>query len=172
AVMRGAPDAEAQAFATFELGMASGQPDAPVSLAAQLAILRHNQGRHAEFADALRANVEAMPHIPAWRASLARTYCEMDEFAKAREQIEILRASDFDHPLNWSWDAYTANLSEAVSDLGDRSAAAVLYERLRPIAGQALAALLGCAGSFGLWCGMLAACLGRWDDAEGHFADG
>ena len=22
-----------------------------------------------------------------------------------------------------------------------------------------------------LWCGMLAACLGRWDDAEGHFTD-
>jgi hypothetical protein len=26
-------------------------------------------------------------------------------------------------------------------------------------------------GSYGLPCGLLAACLGRWDDAEGHFTD-
>jgi class 3 adenylate cyclase len=171
AVMRGAPDAEAQVFATFELGMASGQPDAPASLGAQMVILRHNQGRHAELADILRANVEAMPHIPAWRATLARLYCETDQFAEAREQVDILRANDFHHPLNWSWAAYVVNLSEPVSDLRDRSAAAVLYERLRPIAGQVLTALVGCAGSFALWCGMLAACLGRWEDAERHFAD-
>jgi hypothetical protein len=73
--------------------------------------------------------------------------------------------------MNRSWSAYTVKLSEAVSDLLDRSAAAVLYERLRPIAGQVLAWMVGCAGSFALWCGMLATCLGRWDDAERHFAD-
>jgi hypothetical protein len=26
-------------------------------------------------------------------------------------------------------------------------------------------------GSYGQFCGMLAACLGRWDDAERHFTD-
>jgi hypothetical protein len=171
AIMRGTPDAEAQVFATFELGTAAGQPDAPFSFAGQLVMLRHNQGRHAEFVDVVRANVEAMPHIPAWRASLARLYCETDEFAKAREQVEMLRANDFSHPLNWMWATYMVNLSEAVSDLHDRSAAALLDEQLRPVAGQVLATVGGCSGSFGLWCGMLAACLGRWDDAEGHFAD-
>jgi len=95
----------------------------------------------------------------------------MDQFAEAREQVEVLRANDFDHPLNWTWASYTVQLSEAVCDLLDRSAAAVLYERLRPISGQVLAWMVGCAGSFALWCGMLAACLGRWDDAERHFAD-
>jgi len=171
AIMRGAPDAEAQVFATFELGMAGGQPDAPVGFGGQLVMLRHNQGRHAELADVMRANVEAMPHIPTWRAALARFYCEMEEFAKAHEQLEILRANDFDHSLNWSWGPYTVNLSEAVSDLHDRSAAAVLYERLRPLSAQVLAPIVGCSGSFSLWCGMLAACLDRWDDAECHFAD-
>ncbi len=64
-------------------------------------------------------------------------------------------------------------LSEAVSDLHDRAAAAVLYERLRPVARQVyvLAGMLGCTGSYGLYAGMLAACLHRWDDAERHFAD-
>jgi hypothetical protein len=79
AVMRGAPDAEAQVFAIFELGTAAGHPDAPVGFGAQLVMLRHNQGRHAELVGLLRANVEAMPHFPAWRAVLARSFCEMDE---------------------------------------------------------------------------------------------
>jgi class 3 adenylate cyclase/tetratricopeptide (TPR) repeat protein len=171
AVMRGASDAEAQVFATFELGTAGGQPDALAGFGAQLSMVRHNQGRHAELADVVRANMELMAHVPSWRAALARLYCEMDEFAEAREHVDILRANDFDHPLNWTWGSYMANLSEAVCDLHDRSAAAVLYERLRPLADQVLAAVVGCAGSFALWCGMLAACLGRWDDAERHFAD-
>src|SRR5262249_55421887 len=146
-------------------------PDAPAGFGAQLTMLRHNQGRHAELADIMRVNVEAMPHLPTWRAALARFYCEMDEFAKARGQLEILRANDFDHALNWSWAPYIVNLSEVVSDLDDRSAAEVLYARLRPISAQVLAPILGCSGSFSLWCGMLAACLDRWDDAERHFAD-
>ncbi len=45
AVMRGAPDAEAQILATFELGTAGGQPDAAVVFGAQLNALRNNQGR-------------------------------------------------------------------------------------------------------------------------------
>src|SRR6185436_17278352 len=36
AVMRGAPDAEAQIFATFELGTAAGQPDAATVFGGQL----------------------------------------------------------------------------------------------------------------------------------------
>jgi class 3 adenylate cyclase len=172
ALMRGAPDAEAQVFATFELGMAGGQPDAPVALAGQLAILRHNQGRYAELADLVRANTEATAHASSVaRAALARFYCEMDQCVEAREQVEILRANDFYHPLNWALGTYLVNVSEVVSDLHDRSASELLYERLRPLAGQVLAAVVGCAGSFALWCGMLAACLGRWDDAECHFAD-
>ena len=31
--------------------------------------------------------------------------------------------------------------------------------------------MLNCRGSYALSCAMLAACLGRWDDAERHFAD-
>lgn len=64
-------------------------------------------------------------------------------------------------------------LSEVVCYLQDRSAAAVLYERLRPVTGQVgvLALVLICYGSYAPSCGMLAACLGRWDDAERHFAD-
>ncbi len=173
AVMRGAPDAEARVFAAFELGTASGQPDAPAAFGAQLVPLRNNQGRFAELADAMRANVEAQPHMVAWRAPLARLYVETDQPGEARKHVELLRVSGFDHPLNWLWPGYMASLSDAVCELDDTPAAAVLYERLRPVAGQVLAyaGILGCAGSDALYCGMLATCLRRWDDAERHFAD-
>ena len=71
------------------------------------------------------------------------------------------------------WATCISALGEAVSDLNDPAAAAVLYERLRPVAGQVyvVAGMLVCAGSYGLYAGMLAACLQRWDDAERHFAD-
>src|SRR5687767_271497 len=64
-------------------------------------------------------------------------------------------------------------LSEVISDLQDRSAAAVLSERMRPIANQAeaFAIVIASQGSYGQFCGMLATCLARWNDAEGHFTD-
>lgn len=173
AVWRGDLDAEAQILATFDLGTSGGQPDAAAGFGAQLYNLLHNQGRLAELADALRANVEGQPHIPAWRAALAGLYCETDRIPEAREQLEILRGNDFAQPINWSWTAYRVRVSEAVYDLGDRAAAAVLYDQLRPLAGQVdvLVVNILSSGAFSLYCGMLAACLGRWDDAERHFTE-
>ena len=44
---------------------------------------------------------------------------------------------------------------------------------MRPIANQAEALSVDVVsqGSYGQFCGMLAACLGCWDDAERHFTD-
>src|SRR5262249_15056351 len=80
---------------------------------------------------------------------------------------------DFDYPPGWEWTAIVRGLSEVVSDLQDRSAAAELYERIGPIANQVgvFAMCVHSQGSYGQYCGMLAACLGRWDDAERHFTD-
>ncbi len=37
----------------------------------------------------------AQPHIPAWRAALARLYSEMDQLAEAREQFDSFRTNGF-----------------------------------------------------------------------------
>src|SRR5262249_51528615 len=128
--------------------------------------------RLAEFADSLRANVEAMPHIGAWRAGLAKLYTETERLEEARDQIELLRVADFHHPLNWAWTSYMVAASEAVCDLRDTPAADALSERMRPVAGQVqLFIVLASGCSYAFWCGGLAACLHRWDDAERHFTD-
>jgi hypothetical protein len=55
--------------------------------------------------------------------------------------------------------------------LRDRQSAAVLYGYLEPFAGQVamVANMVGSYGSFAWPCGMLAAVLEKWDDAERHF---
>jgi tetratricopeptide (TPR) repeat protein len=172
AAMRGAPNAEAETFAAFELGMAGGQPDAAEVFGAQISVLRRYQGRLGELIDILCANADSQPHLPVWRALLARAYCETDQMAEARAQVDALRVSGFDYPPNFPWTSMVVALSEAVSELEDRSAAVVLYKRMRPIATQAdVFGHVVSLGSYGRVCGMLAACLGRWDDAERHFTD-
>ncbi len=173
AVMRGAPDAEAQVFATFELGMAGGQPDAPTAFGAQLFLLRHNQGRLGELArHHARQRRGPCRTCPRWRAALARLYCRDGSARGGARAGRHPPRQRLRPPAQLDVDRVHGDLSEAVSDLHDRSAAAVLYERLRPVARQVdvLAGMLGCRGRTAL-CGMLAACLGRWDDAERHFAD-
>jgi tetratricopeptide (TPR) repeat protein len=171
--MRGAPDAEAEAFAAFELGMAAGQLDAAEAFGGQIYSLRLYQGRLGELLDILRANADAQPHMLVWRALLAQASCDTDQMAEARAQVDALRVGGFDYPPNVQWSGIALALSTVISDLQDRSAAAELYERMRPIGKQAeaFAVTVASQGSYGQHCGMLAACLGRWDDAERHFTD-
>ncbi len=82
AVMRGAPDAEAQILATFELGTAAGQPDAPVVFGAQLGALRHNQGRIGELAE-VDASQRRRHATPALLANRPRAALHRDGSARA-----------------------------------------------------------------------------------------
>lgn len=61
--------------------------------------------------------------------------------------------------------------SEAVSLAGDAVAAKTLYARLAPFAGRhAIASNEGSVGIVDRYLGLLAATMGRLDDAEGHLA--
>ena len=80
-------------------------------------------------------------------------------------------AGGMDFPRDATWPALMFSLAETSHHLGDRGLAAVLYSMLEPIAHQ-VGTLTGvvCLGSYGYYAGLLAATLGRWDDAERHFA--
>jgi hypothetical protein len=77
----------------------------------------------------------------------------------------------FAAPLNWLWGSGMNNLAEVCGDLGDREAAAILYPRIAPVAEQVSVSILVTfsQGSRGYAAGLLASCLGRWEDAERHF---
>jgi tetratricopeptide (TPR) repeat protein len=173
AVLRGEPDAEQQAFAAYQVGTAANDPDAATVFGAHIAVIRWDQGRHDELAAALQQLVETQPHITAWRAGLAGTYGELDRLDEARAHFDILASQNFNIEQNWSWgSAAEMTLSgNACAHLRDLTAAAVLYRYLEPFAGQVamVANTVSSYGSFAWPCGMLAAVLEMWDDAERHF---
>ncbi len=171
--LRGDPDTERLAIAAFEFGVAGGQPEAATALGGQLFHHRLNQGRLGELIDGLRAQVERAPDVQTWRVVLARALTETNRLDEAREQLAILGRGGFEQPINWLWPPYMVVLSHVVADLKDRAASAILYERLRPIATlvSKQAGMLTCGGSYGTYCGKLATCRGRWEEAEAHFTD-
>ena len=153
--------------------MTAGHSDAALVLGGQLFDIRYQQDRLGELADVVRANVDAMPHMPLHRAVLAWIYTETDRLAEAREIVDGLRGHGFEDRFTWTWDGYVVCLTMAAVALGDRVTAAMLYDRLRPLAEQVRvsAVISGCGGSYSRHCGLLASCLGRCEDAERHFAD-
>jgi len=172
-VLRGAPDAEQQVLATFELGRAGGQPDANMVRLAQMFVMRRDQGRYGEQVEPLRQLVQAQPHLPVWGVTLAGLYCETDQLDEARAQVAMLAANGFRLPVDWTWPSAVMSLAQVASDLGDQTLAGHFYPQLQKVAGQVGVTGIGvvCYGSLALPCGLLAACLRRWDEADRYFGE-
>lgn len=172
AIMRAQPDAELQAMAAFQVGMEGGQPDAATLLGPQMFMIRRDQGRLAELVDVMQARVQALPHVATWRAALALLYCETDRLEEAREQMAILAAERFPIAQNWTWVSSMLTLSDVCDHLRDGESAAVLYERLLPVADQfhVLGNFVLCSGSLHYGCGLFAGAMRQWDTAERHCA--
>ena len=172
-VMRGAPDAEQQLSAAFELGRAGGQPDVNMVHHSLLFVIRRDQGRYGELVEPLRQFVQAQPHLPVWGATLAGLYCETDQLDQARAQVAMLAANGYRLPVDWTWPSAVMSLGQVASDLGDRALAEHFYPQLQKVAGQVGVTAIGivCYGSLALPCGLLAACLRRWDEADRYFGE-
>ncbi len=171
-ITRGAvADVEHQVFADFQIGTAAGQPDAGNVFGAQLAALRWDQSGSAELTETVRAAAEAQPHAPGYRAILAHLYCETDRLEEARKELQVFAATGFAIRLNWISAIELVNLADVCADLNDRNAAELLYPLLKPVAGQV--GMVGnvalCYGSLAYPCGVLAACLEHWEEAERYF---
>jgi tetratricopeptide (TPR) repeat protein len=116
---------------------------------------------------------EQMSTIPSWRAGLALLYAGLQQEAQARQEFEQLAARDFaDIPRNADWMIAMTNLAQVSAYLEDTNRATRIYELLLPYADRCLvvgSALL-CLGSVAWYLGTLATALGRWEEAEAHFA--
>jgi tetratricopeptide (TPR) repeat protein len=159
--------------AAFQVGSAGGEPDARILYLGQLFVIRRDQGRYGELVETLRGFVDEYPHLPVWRVTLAGLYCETDQLDEARAEMHSLAAGDFEIPLDWNWASAVTSLAQVCRDIGDRELAARFYPQLQPVAGQVGVSGISfvCYGSLAFPCGLLAACLERFDDAERHFHD-
>lgn len=163
---------EVEALATEALRLGNANGNALQYYGAQMLALRREQGRLDEMLDAIAAFVAQYPAVPAWRAALAWAYVELGRDDDGRRELDGLAARDFaDLPRDMFWLLTLWLATEVVDRLGDTERAAVLYPLLVPFADRCVTSGAAfCGGSLQRPLGVLASLLGRYDDAESHFA--
>jgi ATP/maltotriose-dependent transcriptional regulator MalT len=160
--------AEKWGIEAFASGTASGQPDAVAAFGMHLVQVRYLQGRAGELVE----QSVRLAHRPdahwLYRAAAALTLIES---GRAEEARELAIAEDFQGaPWDWHW-AWTMLIWADVCcrlDLVER--ARELYELLTPFSSQLAGSGTSAWGSIRWALGTLATTLGRYEQAEAHFA--
>jgi hypothetical protein len=120
----------------------------------------------------VRASVADYPTYRIWRCVLAHLLCETGGEDEARASLAALAADRFASlPFDEEWLVSAALLADAACALGEVEHAAVLYELLLPYADRvAISYPEVSTGAVARNLGVLAASIGRRDDARAHFA--
>jgi class 3 adenylate cyclase len=162
---------DAEVFAAEMLHRAPDEINFHNTYAAQLFLLRRDQGRLAEIKDVLREAVQTAPRLVGFRAALALTQAELGAVDEAREELEALAIDDGARVPYVTRASSLALLVETGAEVGDAEHSARAYEVLLPHSGQLLVVGWGaaCLGAADRFLGVAAANTRRWDDAERHF---
>jgi DNA-binding SARP family transcriptional activator len=147
--------------------------DADCSYRLAMFLLRREQGRLAEIEDLILEAVDEYPGYRSFRCFVPLLHCELGRDDEARHAFDELSAAEFAAlPRDSEWLFCLSILAEVAARLRDRDRAAVLYRLLRPYARlNAMASGEVAIGSVARYLGILAATIGRWDEAAGHFED-
>lgn len=163
--------AERLAEETLEIGTRGGQPDALLYFGVLLLAIRMHQDRVEEIAEFIEQAGTTPDPLDGIDALWGLTACRLGREADARAVLDRLARDDFTHvPEHQAWGAIHWALALVAAHLGDTARAAVLYERLAPYAGQLVYPGLVVFGSVDATLGVLAATLGRTQEAADHFA--
>ena len=165
-------EGERRVHAGFELGQATGQPDAASFLAVQLFVVRFEQGRLGELEGRLAERVAATPDLAALQAYRAMLFSELDRPDEASQHYERLAASHFTGvPRDATWILSMPLCAAVCASLGDATRAPVLFDLLVPYAGQLIFTAGGSLGAMAYYLAILAATAGDFDEAQRRFAD-
>ncbi len=164
-------DAEVELAEAFESGQRALGWNAEVVYGLQLYGLRREQGRLEEMEDLVRRSAAAYPTYWIWRCILAHLAAALGQEAEALETFDGLAANDFAAlPFDEEWLVSMCVLAQTVSALGDGPRAALVYPRLQPYGDRvAVSYPEVTTGSIARDLGLLAATMGRRDDAVRHF---
>lgn len=163
---------EAEAFIVDALER--GRRTGTVSILADATLMRFSvgmvQGDCEAVIEPLRGFVERHPELVVWRFILARALVEAEGMAEACALFEELASRDFaDVPYDYFRLMILVFAAETCAHLGDRERAGTLYRLLLPYRDQAAVVLPIYLGAVAGYLGLLAAVLGRRDEAEAHF---
>jgi tetratricopeptide (TPR) repeat protein len=152
-------------------GMENDQGDAMIIYAAQLGLLRREQGRMDEVVEVLEASVEDNPGIPGFAALLALAYVESGRPDDAGALLDSALSVGFDSwVVELTWGTGICLYGEVAARLGHAEAAATIHPLLAPYADRLAWNGAFQLGSISHHLGMLAATLGRADEALERFA--
>jgi class 3 adenylate cyclase/tetratricopeptide (TPR) repeat protein len=159
---------EQRAIRAFEVGTASGQPDATLFFGGQLLNVRSQQGRSGELVEQVVQAASGPDSLPAWRSAAATSLLESGREAEARE---LALAEDFQSvPWDALWSVTVFGWADTCSRLGLGARAGELYELLAPYPSQFAVSGSLAYGSIAWALGMLSTTLERYEQAEDHFA--
>jgi hypothetical protein len=157
---------------TLALGQRGRNPNAALIYGVQLYGLRREQGRLGEIEPAIAAFATEQHAIPAFRCGLALLYTQSGRLDAARAIFDELAADDFHVlPRDGNWLNAMDELAQVCAALADTKRASVLYDLLRPYAGENVVAAFAdaCEGSVARYLGLLAATQSQWVLAAEHF---
>jgi tetratricopeptide (TPR) repeat protein len=153
----------------LHLGEVTGQADRAVY--SSLAELRILQGRFEEADELIRLMIEQFPGAVAYSAFLAWSLAEQGRSDEATAILDRFRAGAFaDIPRDYVRLLMLVCLGRACSRLEDSAAAAALYDLLLPSRAAMATGQSVWFGPVTHDLGLLATVLGRYDEAEEHFA--
>jgi tetratricopeptide (TPR) repeat protein len=126
-----------------------------------------------EVEPAMRDLVAEFPARPVFRCALVHLHARLGRLPEARQALEDMARDDAAAlPFDQEWLYGMSLLGEASALVGDADSAAVLYRLLLPWrAMNAVDVGEGFRGAVARYLGILAAMLGRTDDAQRHFED-
>ena len=139
-------------------------------LGALLVTLRWEQGRLAEMADMLIASVRDPTAVPAFVPLAAHVLIEIGRADEAAGFLAEGAAADYELPRDAVWLTGTQLWGEAVARAGDADSAQLLFDRLLPCSGGLAFTGISTYGAVDRVLALLAARLGRVDEADRLFA--
>lgn len=165
-------DAEQWAEEALRWGLAAEQPDA--AALNDVFIVRLLQGRPDEAVNLTRSLAEVWGYqgMAVYPAVLAWACAEAGLADEARENVARVRGGSFTGlRRDYLWLAVLAVLGRTCAQLEDRPAAAELYDLLRPYSGAYAIGQSAWFGPVAYDLGLLATALGRFAEADAHFAE-
>ncbi|MFZ0248625.1 MAG: AAA family ATPase [Acidimicrobiales bacterium] len=171
ALLSGDPDrAEKHATAALEIGTESGQPDAFGFYGAELIGVRRQQGRYGELVPMIEQVAEQNPALPVFRATLAEGHMEAGNVDTARQMLDAATADLASLPYDVVWIFAVASYADVATELHAEAPARRLLNLLAPFDDQVLFIGATAGSPVAYYCGGLESVLGRYEEAEIHFA--
>ncbi|HZR82005.1 MAG TPA: AAA family ATPase [Candidatus Binatia bacterium] len=165
-------DGAEQATRAHELAEREGDAQPGMRHEIQTMVLGFHVGRLDRHAERPRSpgDVGSSTFLRCHRAFWAS---RMGRHGEAARELAALARDDHALPRDGGWLVSASLLSVVASDVSDRTSAEALYERLSPYADRVAVAAAGlaCWGSVAHYLGLLAATLGRVDDAIAHYRE-